>query len=561
VVETRGGTLDNTVAYTYTLAGDRDTATYATPSGTTKWQYADYITLGDPASPSRAFQTLRQLDAATGAPTSEEFHYLYDSSGRLLEAAFAQTPQSGFTPSGSNPWYDASHPASSRARAHYSYDAGGRLLEVSHWWDTWQPGTSSYSSEAVLTNSNVYELAGSNRGLKTASGTSYRTAAGGAWTLLQSASYGYDEKLDYLTSETTGGATANWTYDAAGNRGDTVADNLNRPASIGGVSVTSDVLGNRLTKGSSISYGWDVLNRMTSYTSGSITTSYVYRADGMRVSKSDSTGSAVYRYDGQMAVQDVETTSTGTIVNDYALGARGIDAVSKTDSSGTSVGYPLYDGHGNRVATLTKSGGSFALGDLRSYDAWGNVRTGGSTGRPRGRYVANLGHVQDDESGLVYMRARYYEPGSGRFLSEDLAHEGSNWFAYCRNDPVGYTDRSGKSVDDLTWNSILLSALGWGLSAAASPIAFALFLTHASFMVAFFLSYDPSLYPSTVGHALVGGALLAAMAAAEVGQGSAFSWASNMSVGGHAVAAIAEHASFLSLFMSLESILESEDSY
>jgi uncharacterized protein RhaS with RHS repeats len=46
-------------------------------------------------------------------------------------------------------------------------------------------------------------------------------------------------------------------------------------------------------------YTWDVLNRMTSYTSGSIATSYEYRADGMRVSKSDSTGSAVYRYDGR----------------------------------------------------------------------------------------------------------------------------------------------------------------------------------------------------------------------------------------------------------------------
>jgi YD repeat-containing protein len=110
------------------------------------------------------------------------------------------------------------------------------------------------------------------------------------------------------------------------------------------VSAASDVLGNRLTKGSSVSYEWDALNRMTSYTSGSVTTSYVYRADGMRVSKSDSTGSAVYRYDGQMAVQDVETTSTGTIVNDYALGARGIDAVSKTENGSTTVGYPLLYG-------------------------------------------------------------------------------------------------------------------------------------------------------------------------------------------------------------------------
>jgi len=42
------------------------------------------------------------------------------------------------------------------------------------------------------------------------------------------------------------------------------------------------------------------------------------------------------------------------------------------------------------------------------------------------------------------MRARYYEPGSGRFISEDPAMDGFNWFSYCGNDPVNFADRSGK---------------------------------------------------------------------------------------------------------------------
>ena len=73
------------------------------------------------------------------------------------------------------------------------------------------------------------------------------------------------------------------------------------------------------------------------------------------------------------------------------------------------------------------------------------MRAGSSTGAPGGRYCANLGHQQDDESGLVYMRARYYEPGSGRFVSEDTARDGWNWFAYCGNDPVGRVDRTGNA--------------------------------------------------------------------------------------------------------------------
>lgn len=53
--------------------------------------------------------------------------------------------------------------------------------------------------------------------------------------------------------------------------------------------------------------------------------------------------------------------------------------------------------------------------------AWG-MRLGDSICR----YCASLGHVADDEPGLVYMRARYYEPSSGRFVSEDSNKEGPN---------------------------------------------------------------------------------------------------------------------------------------
>ncbi|MFM9872986.1 MAG: RHS repeat-associated core domain-containing protein [Fimbriimonadaceae bacterium] len=97
------------------------------------------------------------------------------------------------------------------------------------------------------------------------------------------------------------------------------------------------------------------------------------------------------------------------------------------------------------VATLSinTAGTSWSVGDERSYDVWGSVRGGSATGGPKGRYVANLGHVQDDESGLIYMRARYYEPESGRFVSEDKMLENANWFLYGRNDPVNKKDFSG----------------------------------------------------------------------------------------------------------------------
>jgi hypothetical protein len=42
------------------------------------------------------------------------------------------------------------------------------------------------------------------------------------------------------------------------------------------------------------------------------------------------------------------------------------------------------------------------------------------------------------------MRARYYEPGTGRFISEDPAMDGSNWFVFCRNNSLAFVDRDGK---------------------------------------------------------------------------------------------------------------------
>jgi RHS repeat-associated protein len=94
------------------------------------------------------------------------------------------------------------------------------------------------------------------------------------------------------------------------------------------------------------------------------------------------------------------------------------------------------------VGALSKSGSSFVVSDEKSYDAWGGLRTG-TNANGKAAYCANIGHKQDDESGLVYMRARYYELTSGRFVSEDEVRDGMNWFSYCRNKPTSLVDSSG----------------------------------------------------------------------------------------------------------------------
>ncbi|MEN6370645.1 MAG: RHS repeat-associated core domain-containing protein [Armatimonadota bacterium] len=78
------------------------------------------------------------------------------------------------------------------------------------------------------------------------------------------------------------------------------------------------------------------------------------------------------------------------------------------------------------------------------YDAYGAIRNTDSSTSGSNKFCGGLGHTAEDSTGLTYMRARYYDPAIGRFISEDPAGDGVNWFVYCRNNPVNLQDQDGK---------------------------------------------------------------------------------------------------------------------
>ncbi len=305
------------------------------------------------------------------------------------------------------------------------------------------------------------------------------------WTLDHKQAYGYDSNLDYLTSATystsyTG--SESWSYDAAGNRmgTGTAYDNLNRMESSPGYVYQNDVLGNRTWRNFGQSgvqrYVWDEVNRLKSVCGTSEGARYEYRADGMRMKKvadltitwnpgdNENEGSGFYDdnlsvnkpttryfYDGQMPMEEdyamIGLFGTPTVtVTQYGLGARGIDYIrNKVGSDPETIVFPIYDGHGNMIYTLTREANDgHDLGNERIYGAWGDLRVDSNPGDgPNTQYVGNLGHKKDNESGLTYMRARYYEPWTGRFISEDPARDGWNWAVYADNQPITQADPSG----------------------------------------------------------------------------------------------------------------------
>ena len=62
------------------------------------------------------------------------------------------------------------------------------------------------------------------------------------------------------------------------------------------------------------------------------------------------------------------------------------------------------------------------------------------------------GEYKDSSLGGIYLRARIYNPGTGRFATEDPARDGMNWYVYCGNNPVMFIDPTGKSPGDLFSN-------------------------------------------------------------------------------------------------------------
>ncbi len=52
----------------------------------------------------------------------------------------------------------------------------------------------------------------------------------------------------------------------------------------------------------------------------------------------------------------------------------------------------------------------------------------------------------DTDTGLYYYNARWYDPTTGRFLTQDPVRDGLLWYGYVGNNPIKYTDPDGKVV-------------------------------------------------------------------------------------------------------------------
>lgn len=120
----------------------------------------------------------------------------------------------------------------------------------------------------------------------------------------------------------------------------------------------------------------------------------------------------------------------------YLAGPCGVEY--RENSSG--VKWYVYDGLGSIVAQVGEDG---TVTRTPKLDVYGSFReTDNGVGKQR--FCGSLGHTSEPDTGLIYMRAQWMDPATGRFVSEDPARDGANWYGYCANNPVNQVDPDGR---------------------------------------------------------------------------------------------------------------------
>jgi RHS repeat-associated protein len=231
-------------------------------------------------------------------------------------------------------------------------------------------------------------------------------------------------------------------------------DTVDELLSAGTLNFMWDANGNMVKKmdrsqgGGVTSYQYDFDNQLVAITFPDGTSeSYGYNGDGLRTSKVRGGATTNYILSGLDVLR--EESSQGTPVSTcYILGCNMSCPLGfmQPGQEGPSYHYPLTDVQGS-VMMLTNEGGDIT--DGYGYDAFGNKLAIPSS-PPNQTYnpYRYAGQQEDDSSGLVYLRARYYDPQVGRFISQDPIGliGGMNYYAYCMNNPVLFRDPTGTDI-------------------------------------------------------------------------------------------------------------------
>ena len=296
----------------------------------------------------------------------------------------------------------------------YTYDALGQLIQVNDRSDT-------RSGASGTTWKYTYDLGGN---------------------ILKKERFAYNDTTTPLE-------TVTYTYGDA-----TWRDKL---TAVNGNAIAYDAIGNPLNDGT-WTYTWQNGRQLQKMQKSGVTAEFVYNADGLRVQKTVNGVATKYTLHGKNIVH----MTSGTDELHFFYDAQNRPAV--VVYNGTAYAY-VKSLQGDIVAILDENGNTVVS---YGYDAWGApLWCTGELAETLGKVqpFRYRGYVFDEETGLYYLRSRYYNVEENRFLSAD---EGiivsnklmtGNMYAYGKNTPICIEDSEGT---DAYWLTDIDNVYGFG---------------------------------------------------------------------------------------------------
>ena len=253
-------------------------------------------------------------------------------------------------------------------------------------------------------------------------------------------------------------------------------------ASVPTTTYTYDANGN-VTKAGGWTYVWDYLNRMLASGDNNSTTTYAYDATGARVLQTSTTSTSYYpsKY-FSLASTTNGVTSWATSTNYIWLGDTLLATIDQklynSAATGTAITRHVHPDHLGSTNVVTDASGTIA--QLLDYYPYGATRVS-STTFPTNEKRQYIGQFADAQTNLNYLNARYYDGSRGQFLSQDPSHlavgnpeqikqisdidqqqylrdpQTLNSYAYARNNPIRFSDPSGKYLEISTSGTYM----GW----------------------------------------------------------------------------------------------------
>ena len=273
----------------------------------------------------------------------------------------------------------------------YTYDALGQLIQVNDHSDT-------RSGENGTTWKYTYDLGGN---------------------ILKKERFAYADTTNPLETVTYTYGDANW------------RDKL---TAVNGSTIRYDAIGNPLNDGT-WTYTWQNGRQLQKMQKAGVTAEFVYNADGLRVQKTVNGVATKYTLHGKNIVH----MTSGDDELHFFYDAQNRPAV--VVYNGTAYAY-VKSLQGDIVAILDENGNAVVS---YGYDAWGApLWCTGELAETLGKVqpFRYRGYVFDEETGLYYLRSRYYSSILSRFICSDTLIE-ANTFAYCLNNPIIRVDEDG----------------------------------------------------------------------------------------------------------------------